>query len=61
MLEGDLCMYCSQCRRQLYYKDLKSQGWCDTCEDVVGVSECNVSYWLVMAVVAMLWSIPLGG
>lgn len=52
-------MYCSHCRRQLFYKNLKNVGWCDTCGDIVGVSDCKVSYWLVAAVLVMFWSVPL--
>jgi hypothetical protein len=51
-------MYCSHCHRQLFYKDLTNRGWCDTCRDIVCVSQCKVSYWFVAAVLTAL--VPLG-
>jgi hypothetical protein len=53
-------MYCSNCRRQLFYKNLDQCGWCDDCEDVVEVSNCSVSYWFVATVFVLLWSMPSG-
>ena len=48
-------MYCSKCRRELYYKDPDSQGWCFTCSQIVGVENCKISFWNLMAVFTMFW------
>jgi hypothetical protein len=53
-------MYCSTCRRKLHYKTLDNYGWCDDCNNVVKVSSCSVSYWLVAAVFVVLWAMPSG-
>jgi hypothetical protein len=53
-------MYCSSCRRQLFYKDLDKLGWCDSCRDVVHVSRCGVSYWILAAAMFIIWSVPSG-
>lgn len=51
-------MYCATCRRKLFYKTLDGLGWCDDCEDVVRVSQCKVSYWLIAAVFIIFWAMP---
>jgi hypothetical protein len=58
--EGGLAMYCARCRRQLFYQNLDHQGWCEDCTQIVGVSQCKVSYWCVAAVIALLWVLPTG-
>jgi hypothetical protein len=52
-------MYCSYCRRRLFYKDLENHTWCEHCEQIVSVSPFNVSYWTLAAVFAMLWALPV--
>jgi hypothetical protein len=53
-------MYCSHCRRQLYYKNLSDCGWCENCGKIVHVSQCKVSYWYVAAVFMSFWAMPNG-
>ena len=48
-------MYCSRCRRQLFYKNLDSDGWCENCDGVVHVSRCKVSYWILLATFTLQW------
>lgn len=54
-------MYCTQCGAQLNYKNLVGEGFCDSCETVVSVSPCKVSFWSLMAVFIMLWTLALPG
>jgi hypothetical protein len=53
-------MYCSQCRRQLFYEDLNHHGWCEVCRRIVGVSQCSVSYWYITAAFVSLWAVQSG-
>ena len=53
-------MYCSKCRRELYYKDTESKGWCFGCSQIVGVTNCKVSHWNLIAVLTMLWNLQVG-
>jgi hypothetical protein len=48
-------MYCSHCRRTLFYKNLEHLGWCESCGKIVSVSSCKVSYWILAVTLAMLW------
>jgi len=52
-------MYCTKCRRQLYYKDPDNRGWCFTCGQVVSIEKCKVSYWNLMAVFTMMWTLQV--
>jgi hypothetical protein len=54
-----LAMYCDTCRRQLYYKDPNSKGWCFTCNKVVDITQCGVSHWNLMAVFTLLWTLQI--
>ena len=53
-------MYCSNCRRRLFYKNLDKLGWCDDCQAIVPVSRCGLSYWILAAVMFIIWSLPPG-
>lgn len=53
-------MYCSICRRQLFYRDPSNHGWCDHCRKIVSVSQCQVSYWFVAAAFISLWAVQPG-
>jgi hypothetical protein len=53
-------MYCSKCRRRLFYKNLDDLGWCENCGAIVQVSRCGVSCWLVAAILIIPWSLPPG-
>jgi hypothetical protein len=53
-------MYCSHCRRQLFYKNLENRGWCENCKRIVSVSKCKVSFWSIAAVFTLAWALPLG-
>jgi hypothetical protein len=57
---GLASMYCDTCRRQLYYKDPNSKGWCFSCNKVVDITQCGVSHWNLMAVFTMLWTLQIG-
>jgi hypothetical protein len=52
-------MYCDKCRRQLYYKDPASQGWCFSCGRVVDIANCKISQWNLLAVFTMLWTLQV--
>jgi hypothetical protein len=52
-------MYCAQCGTKLFYKDLENHSFCERCQAVVGVSQCKVSFWSLMAVFTMLWTLSL--
>ena len=52
-------VYCEKCHRELYYKDPDSQGWCFTCGQIVGVDNCKVSFWNLMAVFTMFWPLQV--
>jgi hypothetical protein len=52
-------MFCSQCNRRVFYRNVENRGWCDTCKRVGDVSPCSVSYWCAAAVMLMPWLIPL--
>jgi hypothetical protein len=54
-------MFCSNCHRTIFYKDLANRGWCEQCKRVVEVSPCAVSYWCVAAVLLMPWLLSFGG
>jgi hypothetical protein len=53
-------MYCSRCRRQLFYKDLNNHGWCPSCAKIVEIAQCKVSYWYVTAAFIALWAAQPG-
>jgi len=57
---GGWLMFCSNCHRQIFYRNLENRGYCETCKRIVEISPCRVSYWCVAAVVLMPWLIPLG-
>lgn len=52
-------MYCPHCHRRLFYRDLSNCGWCDDCADIVHVSECSVSYWIIGAICVMCLSVQM--
>jgi hypothetical protein len=51
-------MFCSDCHRKVFYRNLENRGWCERCKRVVEVSPCSVSYWCVAAVLLMPWLMP---
>jgi hypothetical protein len=53
-------MFCSNCRRRLYYKNIENHGYCEKCKCIVEISPCRVSYWCVAAVVLMPWLMQIG-
>jgi len=53
-------MFCSECYRKLFYKNLENRGWCERCKHVVETTPCNVSYWCVAAVMLMPWLMSAG-
>jgi len=53
-------MYCSKCRRRVYYRNLENKGWCEQCRCVIDIAPCAVSHWCVAAVMLMPWLAPLG-
>jgi hypothetical protein len=53
-------MFCSDCHRTIFYKNLENRGWCEGCQRVVEASPCSVSYWCVAAVILMPWMISFG-
>ena len=48
-------MYCSRCRRPLFYKDLDSRGWCTKCGCIVQVTLDRVSPWAFIATLTLAW------
>ena len=48
-------MYCAQCHRPLFHKDLQNFGWCEECDTVVHVSRCKISFWMLTAVLTIGW------
>jgi len=52
-------MYCEKCGRQLYYHDPDNHGWCFTCGEICNISNCKVSYWNLMAVFTMLFTLQV--
>ncbi len=52
-------MYCTKCRRQLYYKDPNNNGWCFTCGKIVNTANCKISQWNLYAVFTMLWTLQV--
>jgi hypothetical protein len=56
---GRCAMYCTKCRRQLYYKDPNQHGWCFTCGEVVDITNCKVSHWNIIAVFVMFWTLQV--
>ena len=53
-------MFCSDCHRQIFYRNLENRGYCERCKRIVEVSPCSVSYWCVAAVILMPWLMPFG-
>jgi hypothetical protein len=53
-------MFCAHCGSPLNYKDLNDDGWCEHCTTVVNVSQCKVSFWNLMAVGIMAWTLTIG-
>jgi hypothetical protein len=53
-------MYCSHCGGPLHYKDLDNAGFCTRCDTIVSVSPCKVTFWNLMAVFTMLWTLQVG-
>lgn len=43
----------------MYYKDLDNCGWCVRCWKIVSVTDCSISYWNLMAVFTMLWTLQV--
>jgi hypothetical protein len=52
-------MYCSRCKRQLYYKDLCQLAWCDDCNAIVRASFCSVRYWVIGVICVMCLAVQL--
>ena len=52
-------MYCSKCRRRLFYQDLEQMGWCESCGAVVTISRCKVSFWTLTATLILLWVVQV--
>ncbi len=55
------CRYCSRCHAELSGDDYHLRyGWCKNCVDTVTVSCCKVPYWILGAMLGMLWIVELG-
>ena len=44
---AEVAMYCSDCHRPIYYSNPENEGWCESCQRVIDISPCSVSYWYV--------------